>query len=326
MKDPLISVVVPTYNRPETLRNALRSLTLQETGDRFSFEIVVVDNASTEPTRAVVAEMAASSAVPVNYVREEVEGYAQALNRGVKEGRGTWLAFFDDDELAEPNWLKELLSAATLTKAQLVGGNIRLQLPHEAAQSLGRVCRSLLGEHAHDGGARACRGRTIPSGGNLLIAREVFNSVGLFDSAMAVGGCDADLVRRARASGATISIAPSAFVRHVIPPYRLTARYLRWTSTRWGCLSAYLDRKESGRAKMFCRFVARAGQAILVNLPLLIFSVLTRNTAELMDRKCLLWRAMGYVRGTVALAVPRFSHHVRSLSGLEFRKERTTFS
>ena len=58
----------------------------------------------------------------------------------MREARGIWLAFFDDDQLAEPNWLKELLSAASVTKAKLVGGSIRIKLPPGATLILGRTC------------------------------------------------------------------------------------------------------------------------------------------------------------------------------------------
>ena len=326
MKDPLVSVVVCTYNRHEMLRDALRSLTLQETDDEFSYEIVVIDNGSTEPTRAVVAEIATSSLVAVSHVREEAQGFAQALNRGVREARGIWLAFSDDDQLAEPNWLKELLSAASVTKAKFVGGARRLQLPSGGTLALGPICRSVLGEYAYDGTARVCQGKSIPSGGNMLIAREVFNSIGLFDTSMVFGGEDTDFVRRARASGIILSISPTAIVHHVIPPYRVTPSYFRWTSMRQGCNLAYLDRKNSGRAKMFSCFVARIGQAVFVNLPLLIFSVLTRNATESLDRECLLWRAIGYARGTAFFAARSLFQQARFFSRLEFRKERTTFS
>ena len=141
MNNPLVSVVVPTYNRHAMLRKALRSLTVQETNDKFSYEIVVVDNGSTEPTRAVVAEIAAGSRVALSYVREEAGGYPEALNRGVREARGMWVALFDDDQLAEANWLKELLSAASLTKAKLVGGSIRPRpTTVTAAISTGATC------------------------------------------------------------------------------------------------------------------------------------------------------------------------------------------
>jgi len=308
------------------LRSALRSLTVQETDHEFSYEILVIDNGSTEPTRAVVAEIAASSLVAVSYVREEAKGLARALNRGVREARGDWIAFFDDDQLAEPNWLKGLLSAASVTKAGVVGGSRRLQLPTGGTLVLGPTCRSLLGEYLNDGRARVCQGKRIPSGGNLLIAREAFNSMGLFDTSMVMAGEDSEFVKRARASGIIVAISPTAIVHHVIPPHRVTASYLRWTSMRWGNSFAFIDCKHSGSAKMFCFFVARIGQAIFVNLPLLIFSVLTRNATRSLDRVCLLWRAFGYACGTVYLAAPCLFKQATFFSRLQLRKERTTFS
>jgi GT2 family glycosyltransferase len=326
MSGPDITVVLCTYNRAEMLRNALRSVTLQETDDEFSYEIVVVDNGSTEPTRAVVAEIAVSSVVAVSYVREEAEGIPQARNRGVREARGIWVAFFDDDQVAEPNWLKELLSAASVTKAKLVGGSIQLQLSTGGTLVLGPLCRSLLGEHAYDGTARVYQGKRIPSSGNMLIAREVFNSIGPFDTSMVMGGCDTDFVRRARASGIVVSISPAAIVHHVIPSFRVTSSYLRWTSMRKGCHLAYLDCKNFGRASTFSSSVSRIGQAILVNLPLLIFSALTRNAPQSLDRKCLLWRAVGYACGTASLAAPCLFKQTSLFSRFDFRKGGTALS
>lgn len=325
MKNPCVSVVVPTYNRHEMLRGALASLTIQETDGKFSYEIIVVDNGSTGPTRGVVAEFAASSSVPISYIREEAEGYSQALDRGVKEARGTWLAFFDDDELAEPDWLKELLWAASVTKAKFVGGSIRLKLPRAKAVSLGPVCRSLLGEHAYSGAAQECQDKSLPSGGNMLVASEVFNSIGLFDPSMAIGGCDIDFLMRARVSGIAVSIAPAATVHHVIPAYRLTPPYLRWTSIRWGYIFADLDYKRSGCTGMLTSLVARIGQAMLVNVPLFMLNVLTQNTSRSLDRKFLLWRAFGYACGAACFAAPQLLSHFSFLSRLEFRQERSSF-
>jgi glycosyltransferase involved in cell wall biosynthesis len=308
------------------LRNALQSVTAQETGGEFSYEILVVDNASTESTRLVVTEIAASSFVPVRYVREEVKGLAHAYNRGVREVRGTWLALFDDDQLAEPNWLKELLSAAKATKAQIVGGDRRLELPGGNSLVLGPTSRNLLGEHGFSGQVRICNGKSLPAGGNILIARQLFDAVGFFDTSMLGSGEDSDFVKRARASGAIVAISPAAIVHHLIPPHRVAPGYLRWTSMRWGLCFARIDYKNFGRTRMFVCFAARAGQALLVNLPLLILNVLMRNAVESLDRQCLLWRAMGYACGTASLAAPGLFRQGRLLSGLELREERKRFS
>ena len=109
METLLISVIVPTYNRCEMLADALASLFRQETNGEFSYEIVVVDNASTDATKAVVQQAAAEAPAPVRYVHHDVPGDAPPRNRGIAEARGTWIAFFDDDQLAAPDWLLQLL-------------------------------------------------------------------------------------------------------------------------------------------------------------------------------------------------------------------------
>jgi len=140
---------------------------------------------------------------------------------------------------------------------------------------------------------------------------------------MVAGGEDTEFVRRARASGITISIAPSAKIHHIIPASRVTPKYLRWTSIRTGYQFATLDLKYFGRASMLGRALARTGQAILVNTPLLIFAGLKRDPASCLDRRCLLWRAVGYVRGAVSLAGPRFFAQSGLLSELNIRTGRT---
>ena len=99
-----ISVIVPTYNRADWIGDALQSLIDQKTDDRFSFDIHVVDNASSDATAAVIAQVAAVSPIPVVYHRQELPGDAPTRNLGVARSTGPWLAFFDDDQLAEPMW------------------------------------------------------------------------------------------------------------------------------------------------------------------------------------------------------------------------------
>jgi glycosyltransferase involved in cell wall biosynthesis len=326
MSDPDVTVVLCTYNRAKMLRNALQSVTLQDTRNGFAYEILVVDNSSTDNTRSVVAEVASDSPVPIRYVQELTEGVVPARNRGVSEARGMWLAFFDDDQLAGPNWLRELLLAASLTKSRLVGGTTLPRLPASHPLALGPIARNVLGEHPYVGTARLCQGKSIPSTGNMLVAREVFDSIGLFDTSMLDGGEDTDFVRRARASGITVSIAPTATIHHIIPASRVTPDYLRWKSIRTGYQFAALDLKYFGRASTLARAVARIGQATLVNFPLLIFAGLMRNPTSCLDRRCLLWRAVGYVKGAASLAAPRLFKRSRFLSKLNFRKGRTACS
>jgi len=128
MKVPLISIIVPTYNRSELLQSAINSLLKQGTEGYFSYEIIIIDDASTDETSEVVGEIIKHSPGLVRYVKGEGKGYTRALNRGLAESHGEWVALFDDDELANPDWLKELYAFAMHIGAQCVGGCRELAL------------------------------------------------------------------------------------------------------------------------------------------------------------------------------------------------------
>ena len=103
----LISVVIPTFDRPDLLRRCLESLIVQ-TMDPLSFEIIVVADGPSMATRKVVAELwEASSSPDLGYLELPVHrGPAAARNLGWKSALGTLIAFTDDDCIAQPTWLE----------------------------------------------------------------------------------------------------------------------------------------------------------------------------------------------------------------------------
>jgi len=315
--------VVATYNRAEMLRCALESLIYQKTDGIFSYEIVIIDDGSTDDTSNVVMEIAAISQVPVRYVRKEGEDVASARNKGVAVSRGKWIAFFDDDQWAESDWLKKLLAIALQTDAGCVGGSIRLDLPKEQISRLGCVCRGVLGEKSYHGKPVRCQGKFLPSSGNLLIARRIFVSIGLFCNSMLYGGEDSDFVARAQRAGFDIWIAPDAVVHHMIRPYRLKRAYFRLVSLRWGIQFAQMDFSHLGRGKMLLLCIARICQALVVNVPCLLLAYLRRDKAAALDRKCLLWRAAGYARQSLFFSGPKIFSQRRFFEVLDFRKGRS---
>ncbi|MFN8390739.1 MAG: glycosyltransferase family A protein [Bdellovibrionota bacterium] len=108
---PKISVIVPTYNRPELLREALGSLARQTFTD---FEAVVVNDAGV-PIRAIVDELRASLPAIVTIDHSENRGLPAARNTAVNASHGEFLAYLDDDDLFHPEHLQLLLEAATIT-------------------------------------------------------------------------------------------------------------------------------------------------------------------------------------------------------------------
>ena len=106
MKRPLITVVVPTYNRAALLRRCLHAL-LHQSLDRDCYEIIVVDNGSTDLTAETVARVAARHP-EVRYLFEPRQGISYAKNTGLEAAAGTIVAYTDDDAFAHEDWLRLL--------------------------------------------------------------------------------------------------------------------------------------------------------------------------------------------------------------------------
>ena len=124
---PEISVVVATYNRGEILPGTLESLINQE-GDT-AYEVIVVDNNSTDDTRNVIEELRAKPGYEkLTYHFEEKQGVSHARNRGIAAARGGIIAFTDDDIRPVSNWISSVNEAFTkFPEADCIGGKV---LPH----------------------------------------------------------------------------------------------------------------------------------------------------------------------------------------------------
>ncbi|MDH3661367.1 MAG: glycosyltransferase, partial [Alphaproteobacteria bacterium] len=116
--EPLVSVVVCTYNRADLLRVCLDSLTCQNAG---GFEIIVVDNNSTDQTRTVAASFA-QRVPPVRYVFEPEQGLSAARNRGWREARGRYVAYVDDECRMPVDWIGNMTETIQAHQPEMLGG------------------------------------------------------------------------------------------------------------------------------------------------------------------------------------------------------------
>jgi glycosyltransferase involved in cell wall biosynthesis len=105
-EEPEVSVVIPTYNRSALLRSTVNSVLNQYT--HVTFEVIVIDNNSSDDTKNVVDSLIEKHPAKVRYVVERKQGNAHARNRGIEEARGAIIAFVDDDVTVDKNWLTSL--------------------------------------------------------------------------------------------------------------------------------------------------------------------------------------------------------------------------
>ena len=118
-----ITVIICTYNRSKYLRQAIQSLA-EQTLDRDSFEVIVVDNRSTDNTKDVVTKEFEHLS-NLRYVYEPQQGLTYARNTGWRAAKTKYIAYLDDDAIASSGWLENILKAFAISpKIGCVGGKI----------------------------------------------------------------------------------------------------------------------------------------------------------------------------------------------------------
>lgn len=300
-----ISAVVITYNRSDMLRRTLKSLVQQDTRGRFSYEIVVIDDGSTDDTGKVVAEVACQALpLPVRYFYQENGGEARARNRGVAEARGTWIAFCDDDQLADTRWLYELYKTAQEKRLPCVGGSVALLLPKAGGLRLGALARQFYGEKYLSPHLNSRAAKNQLGAGNILIHRAVFDRVGGFDPAFRQG-VDTDFFWRVEGAGLSLGAAPQALVYHVVPASRLQADHLRRLCFRMGVAMQQIRKRYQGQVGVGLATLRKLGIALAVDFPQFLLATLLHDPASALGWRCRLWYKTGFIRAVLFALAPR---------------------
>ena len=215
-----VSFVIPLLNNLALTRACVESL--QATLPRgLAHEIVLVDDGSTDDTRAWLATLAPPFRVVLN---ERNLGYAIANNRAVAIAHGKYLALLNNDLVLLPRWLERMLGAhRSLGERAGLVGNVQLDARSGAVDHTGIVINHQ-GKPVHDRAlpSRFSRFfttvRRVPAvtGACALIERALWQQLGAFDEAYVNGGEDVDLCFRARAAGRVNAVALTSVVRHHI--------------------------------------------------------------------------------------------------------------
>ena len=245
-----LDVVIPTYNRSALLPKAIGSLLNARVPEGLQVQIIVVDNNSTDDTKAVINEFAKKSNGRVSYVFEKQQGRSPALNAGVAAGTGDLIGFIDDDEEIDASWYETILSAFTENDVDFIGGPYVPRFESDAPEWLPKEYTAVVG--IVDGGDKVVPfDESYPGilmGGNAVFKRETLERVGPYSTALGrtatrLLSCeDHDMYHRLRAAGARGLYLPHLIIYHFIPRERLTKRYHRSWCFWQSVSSAVLDR------------------------------------------------------------------------------------
>ncbi len=228
-----ISLVIPTHNRASKLIAALRSVAAQ-TLSRGDWECIAVANNCTDDTLEKFSQFAAENAdCNFRIVEESGIGVSYARNRGFKEAAAEIVAFIDDDEHVNADFLRAYVDFFDAHPAATVaGGRIIAEYPSGRPAWMSRFTEMPIANPMHFGDA-VCefpRGR-VPGGGNMAFRKGVAERIGGFDPSLGrangelIGGEENDLFERLLKSGERIWYLPEAVMWHVIEPQKLTDQY-----------------------------------------------------------------------------------------------------
>ena len=256
-----VTVVICTRNRAAQLNNVLESVANLQVPKGLRWELVVVDNGSSDNTAEVVASF--RDRLPARTVREEAAGLSHARNRGVAEATGRHICWTDDDVLLDPQWLAAYAAAFSQhPEAAVFGGEIMPVLQSPTPKWFAKLAdqwplTTLLAKRDHGDQPipLAFDEGIVPWGANFAV-RAMEQRRFLYEPALGVSplqhrvGEEAEVIFRIMRAGASGWWVPDAKVRHIVPVKRQTLSYVYEFFFACGETGAYMERTWPGEHHM----------------------------------------------------------------------------
>jgi glycosyltransferase involved in cell wall biosynthesis len=293
-----VTVTLCTYNRCEDLAVALQSIAISQVSNSVTWEVLVVDNNSTDQTRNVIESFCRQYPGRFRYILEPKQGLSYARNAGIANARGEVLAFVDDDVKVESTWLQNL-TAELLNDGKWAGAGGRT-LPAQKFTPPPWLPEDFYGIvfASFDQGKDAGELDRAPYGANMAFRRAVFAKYGGFRTDLGrnpgnkIGNEDTEFGRRLMTAGERLRYEPSAVVYHPVPQWRIAKDYfLPW----WFDYGRALIRERGDRPDVYgvpldyWSLLSRAAEMPVMTLRW-IFAI---HPQQRFRRKCLVWKVAG---------------------------------
>lgn len=236
----MLSIIICTYNREQYIYHTLQCVA-QCQAPQQGHELLLINNQSTDSTHDEYLRFQNDYPdTPIRYFYETSQGLSHARNRGLREAKGDWIVFLDDDAFVESDYLVRLEQhIKNLPDMAAFGGKILPLFENgQTPEWLGRW--TLIWLSALDMGSQVklFSGKQYPIGANMGIARKVADKIGLFDTNLGrkgknfIGGEEKDYFSRIKRLHQPIYYLPDVTVHHCVPPSRTTDNYIR--KLGWG--------------------------------------------------------------------------------------------
>jgi glycosyltransferase involved in cell wall biosynthesis len=237
------SIIICTWNRARSLAATLASLEASIVPPDIEWEVLVVDNNSTDETRKVCESFVAKNPQRFGYLLEKRQGKSYALNSGMQHVRGDILMFTDDDVTVHQDWVSEIVAIFRAYDCAGVGGRVipvwKCKQPAWLELDGPYYHPAFCGVVRFEKGDSPFELKSTPLGANLAFKRSIVERYGLFRTDLSgnhadrlrpsglLGGEDTEYCRRVLNAGEKLIYAPKAIVCHPVEVQRVTRKYFR---------------------------------------------------------------------------------------------------
>lgn len=229
-----ISAVICTYNGEKTLESAILCL-VHQTLDNKKYEILIIDNASTDKTHLIAQNI--QSEAQVHYIYEPILGLSQARNTGWLRSQGKYVAYLDDDAIAAPDWLERILEVfAAVPNVGALGGKVEPIWEVPPPSWMNDFLKRYLSVLDWSETPIALDESRYLIGANIVFPKTVLQYFGGFSVELGRKGYnlisneDTELVQKIRENGMLIYYDPGIVVKHLVRSVRLNQL---WFIKRW---------------------------------------------------------------------------------------------
>lgn len=231
---PKISVVICSYNRAAYITLALQSM-VEQTVDCSNFEVIVVDNNSTDGTEQVCKEFIVThSSYAIKYITETQQGSSYARNTGAAIAKGVLLCFMDDDAIAEKHYLERILEFYKNKQESLaLGGRIIPRYIPSEPKWMSYYVSSLVGNFDYAKEQVQFAEGKYPLESNMIVTKKDFDAINGFNVALPgvqgtlrIGGEGKDFFIRLKNIGVSVFYDPTIIVEHITEVSKLTPEYM----------------------------------------------------------------------------------------------------
>jgi len=295
-----VSVIICTKDRALLLRNCLKSLLRQDVIKKDTYEIIVVDNKSTDNTREI-ADSLSREFSNLTYLYEEKIGLSIARNTGIMRAKGEIICFIDDDVIVTKDFIYEINNAFNNYDIDVMAGRAIASWPNnEIPIWYSEKYANVVGQTAFGNKSRFMKKKEFPFGDNMSFRKKIFDMVSFNENLGKKGedyiyGEEIDLCYKIKKMGYKFYYNSKALIYHVVVENRATKKFFIKSLFGKGLTEGYQKINHQGLSVFFIYLIIKIMFILFSSVKYVIAMTLSLSERKRFKLICSISYRIGYI-------------------------------